>query len=35
MLAIVAKPVRGKFQTAPDPLRSKYKVNCTAELVGD
>ena len=30
-VAIVAKAVRGKFQTAPRPLRSEHKVNCTAD----
>src|SRR5215831_65402 len=34
-LAIVLKPVRGKFQTAPDPVSSEHKVDCTAKLVGD
>jgi hypothetical protein len=33
--AICAKPVSGKFQTAPDPLWSQHKVNCTTELIGN
>jgi hypothetical protein len=32
---LVAKPVSGKFQATPDPLRSAHKVNRTAELIGD
>ena len=33
--AVVAKPVNGKFQTAPSPLWSERKVNPTTELIGD
>jgi hypothetical protein len=33
--AVVTKPVGGKFQTAPDPLRNEHKVYRAAELVGD
>ena len=33
--AIGANPVGRKFNAAPNPLRSKRKVNGAAELVGD